>query len=637
MLPGLAAVALAVIFSVPCTAQFQEPSKEELQMTTDSKAPGAMAVYLDLNDEQDDDRGTRTHYYRVKILTEKGKESATVRFTHDPRTKFEVEGRTIHADGTVVPMTDKPSDLVEFKTKGLQLNSLVFTLPSVEVGSILEYRVKFKYGDSAPYPDWTVQQDYFAHREHYMYKPVSKEFMTYVARLPVSMKIGEPKGRYTLDVTDVAPPPDEDWMPPLNAFKWRVSFFYTEFKSIKDFWDFAGKRWAQGIRDFIEPTGTLKKAAADMVSPSDSETDKARKIYTAVLKLENTDFTREKSKAERKKEKIKDIHNAQDVWRDQSGDGDELALLYVALCRAAGLNVDPMVVVDRSRALYDEALLSSRQFDDYIAVAKLDGKDVYLDPGQKVAPFGLLHWKHTIATGFRLTDKTTVVEHTPALSYKAASVTRIADLTIDPAGTLQGMVRCALQGQHALYWRQIALENDEQEVKKKFNDWMQGYLPEGVQGDFDHFVSLDDYNANLMAVVKVTGTLGSSTGKRFFLPALIFQVKSKHPFVSDGKREIPIDLHYPMFEEDEVTYHLPAGYTLESGPQTTNLAWPQHAQLTINSSGGTGKFEVNRKLAYNYTVLQPSEYADLHGFYQKVAAADQQQLILTKAAPSTGN
>ena len=25
----------------------------------------------------------------------------------------------------------------------------------------------------------------------------------------------------------------------------------------------------------------------------------------------------------------------------------------------------------------------------------LDGKDVYLDPGQKMCPFGLLHWKHT--------------------------------------------------------------------------------------------------------------------------------------------------------------------------------------------------------------------------------------------------
>jgi hypothetical protein len=381
----------------------------------------------------------------------------------------------------------------------------------------------------------------------------------------------------------------------------------------------------------------LKKAAGEMVSIGDSDSEKAKKIYAAVLKLENTDFTRQKTKAERKKEKIKDVHHAQDVWRDQSGDGDEITLLYVALCRAAGLNVVPMVVVDRSRALYDEGLLNSGQFQDYIAVAKLEGKDTYLDPGQKVAPFGVLHWKHTIATGLRLSDKAAVIEHTPALSYKATTVAREADLTIDANGTLQGSVRCILQGQQSLRWRQIALENDEKEVKKKFNEWMQGYLPEGVQGDFDHFLSLEDYNQNLMAVVKVNGNLGSSTGKRLFLPGLFFQVKSRHPFVSEVKREVPVDVHYPLIEEDDVTYRLPQGYALESGLQTSNLGWPQHAALSISVSGANGRIQVSRKLVYNYTILQAGEYSDLHSFYQKVAAADQQQLILTKAVASTGN
>jgi len=146
----LAAVAAGVIIAVPCLAQFQEPTKEELQMTAEPKAPGAKSVYLYVEDQQDDSKSARVFYDRVKILTEKGKESATVRFTHSPDTKFEVEARTIHSDGTVVPLTEKPSDLVEFKTKGLQLNSLVFTLPSAEVGSILEYRVKFKYPGSPP-------------------------------------------------------------------------------------------------------------------------------------------------------------------------------------------------------------------------------------------------------------------------------------------------------------------------------------------------------------------------------------------------------------------------------------------------------------------------------------------------------
>ena len=633
----LAAVAAGVIIAVPCLAQFQEPTKEELQMTAEPKAPGAKSVYLYVEDQQDDSKSARVFYDRVKILTEKGKESATVRFTHSPDTKFEVEARTIHSDGTVVPLTEKPSDLVEFKTKGLQLNSLVFTLPSAEVGSILEYRVKFKYPGSPPIPDWMVQQEAFIRSEHFMYKPESKDFLSYVSRLGEGLKVSEQKGRYTLDASNVNPVPDEDWMPPLNAFKWQVWFFYSRLKTIKEFWDEAQEHWATAVLQFTEPTGTLKKAVADMVSPGDSETVKAQKIYAAVLKLENTDFTRERTKAERKKEKIKDIHNAQDVWRDQSGNGDEIALLYVALCRAAGLNVVPMAVVDRSRALFDQGLLNSGQMDDYIAVAKLEGKDVFLDPGQKVAPFGVLHWKHTLAGGFRVNGTAAIIEHTPSPSYKTETLLRMADLKIDPSGTVQGSLRWVLQGQQALYWRQMALENDEQEVRKKFNEWIQQYLPEGVQGEFDHFLSLEDYKTNLAAVVNATGTLGTGTGKRFFLPGLFFESKSKHPFVAVEKREIPVDVHYPAFEQDEVTYRLPAGYTLESGPQTGNIAWPQHAARTISTAGSEDKVQVVRKFAYNYTILQSAEYGDLHAFYQKVAAADQQQLILKRAAATSGN
>ncbi len=414
------AAGLALPICLPVWGQFQDPTKEELQMTVDAKAPGANAVYLNFAEDQDGPGYSSMFYERVKILTEKGKERSTLRFSHTPNTKFEVEGRTIHKDGTIIPLTDKPLDLVEFKTKDEQLNSLVFTLPSVEVGSVLEYRVKFKYDGVPPFPNWYIQQDMFVHHAHYSFKPwmFGSVGVSYMARLGGDAKVASQKGIYTLDLDDVVPLPDEDWMPPLNTFKWRVSFFGTTFKTTQEYWEAAGKVWANFVHDFTNPTGTLKKAAEEMVAPSDSETVKAKKIYAAVMKLENTDFTREKTKVERKKEKIKDIHNAQDVWRDQSGNGDEIALLYVALCRAAGLNVVPMSVVNRSRALFDEGLLNSAQMDDFIAVGQLDGKEVFLDPGQKMCPFGTLHWKHMLARGFRQTDKTTVIANTPSLSLQ---------------------------------------------------------------------------------------------------------------------------------------------------------------------------------------------------------------------------
>ena len=46
-------------------------------------------------------------------------------------------------------------------------------------------------------------------------------------RLPpgVTMKTSV-NGSYSVDVTDVPPIPDEEWMPPIESFLYKVSFYY---------------------------------------------------------------------------------------------------------------------------------------------------------------------------------------------------------------------------------------------------------------------------------------------------------------------------------------------------------------------------------------------------------------------------
>jgi hypothetical protein len=645
---------LALASPALLSAQFQEPTSEELKMTADPKAPGASAVYLYREETTDDSLHFHSIYERIKVLSEKGKELATIRipYEHGADKVTDIKGRTIHADGTVIPLTTKASDLVDVKTKNLQVNTMVFTLPSVEVGSILEYRLQIRYSDEiVSSPSWEIQQPYFVHKAHYFFRPelgggryISDSRGTPLDRLMYGGSIGagdkvvaDVKGSYTLDLNDIPAVPDEDWMPPLNTLKQRIEFYYTYAHSGPDFWQTEGKRWSKEVEEFTKPTGPLKKAVGEIVASGDSDEQKAGKIYAAVMKLDNTDFTRTKSEAERKKEKLKAIGRAEDVWNQKAGSADDIALLYVALARAAGLKVWPIQVVDRNRAIFDSTYLRIGQLDDYIAVVELGGKDVYLDPGQKMCPFGTLHWKHTMASGFRLSEKGAVFATTPPSVYKNSTVQRVADLTIDATGSVKGTVRMVMTGQDALHWRQLTLENDEEEVKKQFNESMRNSLPDGVQADFDHFLALDDYSVNLIGIVNVSGNMGTATGKHFFLPGLFFESRAKHPFVAQDKRTIPVDVHYPKLEQDQVTYSLPAGFNVESSPQATSNLWPDHALLKINSSAKNGTVTVVRSVVYNFTLLDPKEYKDLHDFYQKVATADQQQLVLVRAQQAKGN
>jgi hypothetical protein len=295
-----------------------------------------------------------------------------------------------------------------------------------------------------------------------------------------------------------------------------------------------------------------------------------------------------------------------------------------------------MQVVDRDRAIFDPDYHSQDQLDGYIVIVVLDGKEVYLDPGQKMCPFGQLHWKHTLATGLREAEGGPKVARTPGGSYKNSSVKRIADLDIGADGAVLGNIRIVMTGPESLHWRQAAIREGADAVKKDFNDALNELMPEGVHAEFDHFVNLDDYNSALVASAKVTGTLGAPTGKRLIVPGLFFASHAPHPFVAQDKRLTPIDVHHPQVTEDDVTYNVPAGLTVESTPEKTQIDWLQHGVLKIDSKIEGTSVNVVRSLAYNYVLLGASDYGDLHGFYQKIAIADQQQIVLTRAAPKQG-
>ena len=68
---------------LPVYGQFQEPTADELHMTSDPLAPGAAAVYLYLEEKTDDAVHFHSYYARIKVLTEKGMELATVRVPYE--------------------------------------------------------------------------------------------------------------------------------------------------------------------------------------------------------------------------------------------------------------------------------------------------------------------------------------------------------------------------------------------------------------------------------------------------------------------------------------------------------------------------------------------------------------------------
>jgi len=643
-------------------AQFHEPTPDELKMTDDPKAPGAAAVYLDFQEIANDPLHFQSYYARIKILQEKGKELATVELPYfrGNRQVTNIKGRTIHSDGTVIPLTVKAEDLLVTKSGDQQLSRKVFTLPSAEVGSILEFSYDLRYDDnhfSSPY--WELQKDYFVHRAHYAFTPFegfqkgsASQTSMYLTDehgnkintmlswliLPPGVQLkNDASGHISLDVTDVPPVPHEEWMPPIESFLYKVHFYYISAFGGADYWESEAKNWSKDVDHFAEPTRPIQQAAAGIVAPGDSEIIKAKKLYKAVQALDNTDFSRKKGEAELKVLGLHEAKRAEDTWSQKSGSREDITLLYLAMLRAAGLTGYDMKVVNRDQGVFATGYFDFDQLDDDIIILSLGGKDIVLDPGEKMCPFQAVSWKHTGAGGVRQSAAGRSLAVSPLQPYTANTLSRSGDINFDEHGAATGYFRFLMSGQRAMHWRQDVLKYGLDETKKHFDEWLATIAPDGMEAHIDHFLSLDDIDADLMAVVKTKGTLGTATAKRLILPGAFFETRGTHPFVDQEKRLEPVDMHYAERIDDDVTYHLLPGMAVEGAPQDTKVSWEGHAILSMKTESDAGDVTITRQLARGITFAKPEEYQDLRGFYQKVAAADQQQLVLTVTPAIKGN
>jgi len=674
---GVVLTVAALSLPLAAAAQrFQEPTKDELQMTSDPKAPGAPAVFLYREETSDNRNHYISSYARIKVLTELGKEWATVEVPYVPGASEMpvIEGRTIHSDGTVIPLAGKASDLLVFKNHNNHVKAAVFNLPSVEVGSILEYKWSIsltggkvtgvEIGDEDYYssalassvPDWDVQQSIYVHKAHFYWNPYSDletnvlgsgvdhyvdgeraHYILFTQRLPAGFTTTRnPKGDFTLDIQDVPAFVREANAPPENALHYHVRFFYTPYNTADLYWEDEIKRWSGQLNEFASQSSTVRDAASQITAGADTAEAKARKLYDAVQALDNTDFSRAKTEEERKQLHLKkELKKAQDVWNEKSGSGNDIAALYLAMARAVGLNADGLKVADRNQRIFDPNYLSLYQFDSLLVVLHIDGKDIYVDPGEKLCPFGQLKWSHTLAGGIQENTKAPV--YTPPNNVKDAITAHAADLTVDAQGGISGTVKILMNGPAALHWRQLNLTSDPDEVKKQLNESLHDLLPQGISGDVDKIQGLETSTGYLSISARVSGQSGSSTAKRLMLPGFFFSTGARRQFVSEEKRETAVDLHYAEQVIDDAVYHLPAGFTVESAPQPIQLPWPDHATLVVKTTPSAGSIDIRHTFASFVPLIESKQYPALRDYYQKIATGDQQQLVLVKTTAGAGN
>jgi hypothetical protein len=260
-------------------------------------------------------------------------------------------------------------------------------------------------------------------------------------------------------------------------------------------------------------------------------------------------------------------------------------------------------------------------------LVKLNGKDLYFDPGGAFAPFGLLEWPETGVQGLRLDKdggswiRTTLPEATES------RIERAGKLKLSDSGDLEGKLTVTYIGLEAMYHRMQERNADEVARKKFLEERVTSQIAVPAEAELTNKPDWTSSETPLVAEfnLKIPGW-ASNAGRRVVIPAAIFSAGEKRLF-EHANRVHPVYFDYPHQKADDVTIELPPGWQVSSVPPPQDHDGKVVVySLKVEQSPGT--LRLTRKLTVDILLLEQKYYASLRNFFQEVTTSDAVQIVV---------
>ena len=608
----------------------------DLALKDNPASPGSHAMILYREEHTDSEQSFLTEYLRIKIFTEEGKKYGDIElpFIKGLFDVKDVRARTIRQDGSIVNFDGKIFEKTVVKAGGIKVLEKTFSLPDVQPGSIIEYKYRKQYDANVYWNiSWEVQQDLFMREAKFSIKPPTGAnapgLMWQTIGLEKGLKLQKEKdGSYALDLQNVAGVQDEQYSLPDSMLHGRVSFFFVfgPAKTPQQFWKDIAKAWNDDIDKYVDKKNALAQCLAQTVSASDSPEAKLRKIYERAQKIRNVSYEN-KTEQEEKREKLKDNNNVEDVLKHEYGTGRAINWLFLGLVRAAGFPANEVYVVPRNDGVFHADLEDTRQLSADVVQVKVGTQDVYLDPGSKYYPYGVLPWSETSASGLLVTKGDADLVTTPAPKSEESTSVRHVTLQLARDGSATGTLVVEFNGMWGSAVRNDERDEDDTGRRKDMSDEIKSWLPADAKFEITKASSWGPSSDPM----QVEGTLtlpsyATSAGTKILVPVTPFIAAEPRAFQS-ATRTNSIYFRYPYQERDEIEFKLPAGYQVESLPTPQQV--PSGAiQYTISITKQPNGLSIQRALDEKGLLYDAKYYGTIRQIFNMVKSGDDQQAIL---------
>jgi hypothetical protein len=619
-----------------------DPAELALKTSTVEKDADAEALFWEvrLDDSQLEELSLK-HYVRIKVFTERGKESQSkvdLPFVGSARIK-DIAARVIKPDGSILEL--KKDDVFErtiVRASGLKLKAKSFALPGIEPGAIVEYRWREVIpGGSANRLRIQFQRDIPVENVTYFLKPFRG--MNYLPfNLGETKFVKDKDGFYKFTVTNMPAFREEPRTPPEDQLRsWVFLYFSDDTKLSPDnYWKNFGKAAFEGTKDSMKVDGEVKSALGTIIGDASNEEEKLRRIY---------DFCRTKIKnlsddaaslTDDEKKKLKGNNSPGDTLKRSQGTGSDIDFLFAALARAAGFEVHIALSGNRDDLFFTKNLSNEYFLRSSFIAVRVGEKWEFFSPAEMYTDFGMLGWPEEGQDALVLDPKEPFWVHTSMAGPERSLEKRTGKFRLFDDGTIEGDVRIEYTG-HLGFEKKEYNDDDSPAqreetlrsiVKKQMSTAELSEIKiENVADPLKPFT----YSYHL----RVPG-YAQRTGKRLFLQPGVFEHGRGSLFPS-ANRKYDVYFNYPWSEQDHITIELPSGFTLDNAdapnsitPDMTHRICAQ--QIKIGSDGHVIIYDRNFFFGGEGSILFPvANYATMKHLFDIISQANDHTITLKQS------
>ena len=635
-----------------------DPSQLSLAAPVVEKNADAEALFWEVRVDYDADAGmTLSHYVRIKIYNDRGRESQSkidilAPKGHGFQTDIkDVAARTIKPDGSIIEL--KKDDIFErvvVKTSGVKVKAKTFAMPGVEPGSIIEYRWKEIRRDAiALYEEYEFARDIPVQQVRYLIKPRSNVIYDMRAQTFHTGMIPfqkEKDGFFSMTLTNIPAFREEPRMPPEHAVRpWMLVFYSPENNSSpSQFWGNYGKQVYDEHKSMMKINDDVKRAAAEATAGAANDEERLDRIFEYVrTKVKNVSdvtagFTSEQV------DKMKENKNPGDTLKRGVGSWHDIDMLFAAMASASGFDARVAKVGDRSEDFFDpnfpdDYFISFKGTED-VAVKVGDGWRFY-DPGTTYVAKGMLRWQEEGQQALVSDPKQPFFVNTPMSGPEKSVERRTGKFKLADDGTLEGDVRVEYTGHLSVDMKN---ENDEDSPAAREENLKNDFKARLGSAELTD-VQIENVTDPVKPFaysfhVKVPG-YAQRTGKRLFLQPSFFQ-HGRGPLFPTAARRHDVYFHYPWSEEDHIEIALPEGFALDNPEAPAKLTagelstYEPVAQMSTDGRtlvwGRKFYFGASRKAGGSSLLFPTASYPSLKAYFDTVSKQDDTTIALKQGA-----